>query len=293
MALSTTLIPLNETEIEELYNDFDHDKDGKVSFKELEDTLKGVLEFLVPNPKRHQLNHPERTRGATKQGLENNEKVEQTTGDIEKHLPSDLHDFLARLMPGCGEAISKEDFFHQVRSWNVPSHDQTSSDSEVNDAKEYQGRLPLQRRLSAWAAVKGLEVAFLSFVTALILGFGLWQGLKYATNARARSAFGAGLIVAKFSAGALYPTFFFLILSMSRWFATFCRKSYLASQVINWDLSQSFHIKMSSVALVLCLIHAIGHITGTFVYGSSPNRQSHLQTYLGSKYIRRSYADFM
>lgn len=279
MALSKTLVPLNETEIEELYNDFDHDKDGKVSFKELEDTLKGVLEFLVPSQKRHQ----------PKQSSED----EKATGDTGKPLPSDLHDFLARLMPGCGEAISKQDFFHQVRSWNVPSQDQTSSDSEVNDAKEYQGKLSLRRRLSAWSAVKGLEVAFLSFVTALILAFGLWQGLKYATNSQARSAFGAGLIVAKFSAGALYPSFFFLILSMSRWFATFCRRSYLASQVINWDLSQSFHIKMSSIALVLCLIHSIAHLTGTFVYGSSSNRQSHIQAYLGAKYIRRSYADFM
>lgn len=289
MAPGKTLVPLNDTEIEELYNDFDHDGDGRVSFQELEDTLKGVLDFLVPNPKRHQLNHPDRNGTNTKQGLDS-EKVEQSP---DKHYYSDLHDFLRRLMPGCGASVSKEEFFKQVRSWNIPSQDQTSSVSEVEDAKKYDNRLPLRRRLAAWWSVKGLEVAFLAFVGALTLAFSLWQGLKYATNAQARSAFGAGLIVAKFSAGALYPVFFFLILSMSRWFATFCRKSYLVSQFINWDLSQSFHIKMSCIALLLSMVHAAGHLTGTFVYGSSANRQVHVQRYLGASYIRRSYVDFM
>lgn len=61
MALSKTPVPLNETEIEELYNDFDHDKDGKVSFRDLEATLIRVYDELAPVPLRHHLTHPERS----------------------------------------------------------------------------------------------------------------------------------------------------------------------------------------------------------------------------------------
>jgi hypothetical protein len=59
-----------------------------------------------------------------------------------------------------------------------------------------------------------------------------------------------------------YPTMFFLVLSMSRYLSTFARKSYYFSRFINWDLSQSFHIKMSIVALFFASLHAIGHLTG-------------------------------
>lgn len=288
-------VPLRDSEIEELYNDFDHDNDGRISFQELEEALKNVHDELAPNPKRHHLNHPDRSSSKKPEPkpLSESEKAAAAAHPAEQHHDSDLHDFLCRLMPGCGDSMSKEEFFQQVRSWNIPSQDQASSEGEREEAREYDRKLPLRRRWAAWWSVKGPEVAFLTFVSALILAFSLWQGLIYATDGQARAALGGGVVAAKFSAGALYPTFFFLILSMSRWFATLCRKSYIVSRFINWDLSQSFHIKMSCAALVLSLTHAIAHMTGTFVYGSSPNRQENLQRYLGASYVRRSYSDYM
>lgn len=41
---SKALTPLTNQEIEELYNEFDHDRDGKVSFEDVEATLRKVLE---------------------------------------------------------------------------------------------------------------------------------------------------------------------------------------------------------------------------------------------------------
>lgn len=279
-------VALRESEIEELYNDFDHDNDGRISFKELEEALKSVHDELAPNPKRHNLNHPERSKAGDKA----TPQAEKASQPVEQSHSSDLHDFLRQLMPGCGDSMTKEQFFNQVRSWNVPSADQ---ENDKDEARDYDRKLPLGRRWAAWWSVKGPEVAFLTFVAVLTLAFSLWQGLIYATSGQARAALGGGVVAAKFSAGALYPTFFFLVLSMSRWFATFCRKSYIVSRFINWDLSQSFHIKMSCAALILSLTHAISHMTGTFVYGSSANRQENLQRYLGDSYVRRSYSDYM
>jgi len=79
-------------------------------------------------------------------------------------------------------------------------------------------------------------------------------------------ALGWGVIVAKFSAGALYPTLFFMLISMSRWIATWLRRSYIVSRFINADFHQSFHVRMSIVGLLLASLHAIGHLTGTFLY---------------------------
>lgn len=284
---------LTDKEIEQVYNDFEHDDDGRISFQQLEAALKEVYEEVAPNPKRH------RGKGETKQRTVDSEKKAAGAGAAaaaaasspsKQQHDSDLHDFLCRLMPDCEISTSKEDFIKQVRSWNIPSQDQHD---DTDEAKEHARKLPLRRRWIAWWSVKGPEVAFLTFVAGLTLAFSLWQGMIFATDSQARAALGGGAVAAKFSAGALYPVFFFMILSMSRWFATLCRESYTVSLFINWDLSQSFHIKMSCAALVLSLAHAISHMTGTFVYASSASRQQDVQRYLGASYVRRSYWDFL
>ncbi|KAL8955451.1 MAG: hypothetical protein Q9183_006638 [Haloplaca sp. 2 TL-2023] len=82
---------------------------------------------------------------------------------------------------------------------------------------------------------------------------------------------------------------FFLVLSMSRWFATFARHSYYLSQFVNWDRSQSFHIKISIVAMAFATLHVIGHLTGSFVFGSTALRQGVVTSVLGQEMSYRDY----
>lgn len=98
----------------------------------------------------------------------------------------------------------------------------------------------LQRLIARWRVNKS-DWLFTIFVVALQLGFGLWQCYKYTRNSGDREAFGPGLAVAKASAGALYPTMFFLIISMSRWTVTLLRNSSYLSGVVNFDKFRSFH----------------------------------------------------
>jgi hypothetical protein len=290
---SRETVPLRDDEIEELYRELDQDEDGQVTFQELERVLKQVHNELAPTSQRHHLTHPERSLTSDANSKTRNTQNEEKTTPQNGHHDSDLQDFLSSLTYGCGEAMSKNEFFEQVRSWNIPSQDQTCSDQNSTDARDYHRKLSRKRRLLAWWAVHGQELIFALLVGGLILAFSLWQGLFYATSSNARAALGGGVIAAKFSAGAIYPTFFFLILSMSRWFATFWRGVNLGSRFINWDLSQTFHIWMSSLALVFSLIHVIGHLSGTFVYASSSNRQEALRRLLGTRYARLSYSEYM
>ena len=80
---------------------------------------------------------------------------------------------------------------------------------------------------------------------------------------------------------------------MSRWVSTLLRRNYIVSRFVNWDLSQSFHIKMSIVALVFATIHAIGHLTGSFVFGSKPGRQQNVAAVLGQDAVPRYYIDYV
>ena len=80
---------------------------------------------------------------------------------------------------------------------------------------------------------------------------------------------------------------------MSRWISTLLRRNYIISRFVNWDLSQSFHIKMSIVALVFATLHAIGHLTGSFVFGSKPGRQQNVAAVLGQDAVPRYYIDYV
>ena len=126
-----------------------------------------------------------------------------------------------------------------------------------------------------------------------MIAFGVWQLIKYLTYDGYTPAFGWGVVVSKTSAGVLYPTFFFLILSMSRWLSTFLRRFYSISRFINWDVSQSFHIKMSIVALFFATLHAIGHLSGSFVFGSMAHRQESVAGVIGADAVPRSYIDYV
>lgn len=255
---------LTEKEIKEFVDDLDHDNNGSIDYWELEKKLEQVQNELAPKAQPHNLHHDSR------EGAE--------------------HDFLRTLASG-RDKIPRAEFENFVREWEIPSLEQDRKEAKEED--EYFKSISIWRRLRAYWAVKGPSIVFMGLVICIMLALGIWQLVKYLTREEYRPAFGWGAVFAKTCAGVLYPTFFFLILSMSRWFSTFLRKFYFVSRFINWDLSQSFHIKMSIAALVFATLHALGHLTGSFVFGSMSSRQQNVAVVLGEDAIPRRYIDYV
>lgn len=258
--------PLTDKEIDDFLKDLDKDSDGCISYAEIETKLDEVNKELSPDIKPHNINHPSRDQEAR-------------------------HEFLRSMMGTEKSAIPAADFKNIVRSWRIPSLEQDAQTASEND--DYMRKLSLPRKLRAYWEVDGPEYVFLLFVVASQIALGVWQCIKYATGPEYQAAFGWGVGLAKACAGALYPTLFFLVLSMSRWFSTAMRKSYYISRVINWDLSQRFHIQMSIVALCLATLHAIGHLSGSFDWASRPNRQTAVAALLGPGTVPRSYVAYV
>ena len=232
---------LTDAEIDDFIDHLDHNRDGYIDYDEIERALDAVHDEIAPEAKPYNLHHDSKSDRAR-------------------------HAFLRAMIGSQASRLSRAEFKARVRRWKIPSMKQEQADDE--EQKEYMRRLPRWRRFRSWWSVHGPKVLFIAFVVAMELAFGLWQMIKYITQTQYRAAFGWGVVMAKTAAGFLYPTFFFLILSMSRYFSTFLRRSYRVSKYINWDLSQDFHIYMSILTLVLSTLHAIGHLTGSFVFGS-------------------------
>lgn len=255
--------PLSDSEIQEFIKSIDFNNDGHVSYQEVEKKLDDVANEIDPVPKKHNLHHHERKA-------------------------SDRHRFLRSVLGTDKDRIPNDDFAKKVRDWDVPSLVQDKQKDK--DASDFLKGLSWSRRLRAWWSVEGPQTCFIAFVVAMQLAFAIWQLGKYLTTSPYRDGWGWGVVVAKTSAGALYPTMFFLLLSMSRWFATFARHSYYLSQFINWDRSQSFHIKISIAAMALATLHVIGHLCGSFVFGSMASRQNVVTSVLGQE---MSYGDYV
>ncbi|CAH0047069.1 unnamed protein product [Clonostachys solani] len=260
---------LSDGEIQQFIDDLDHNDDGFIDYKEIEQKLDQAHQELVPKPDAHHI---------IKRGHDSHDKDAR-------------HVFLRSLMGSDADRISRQDFADIVRQWNIPSLKQAKKDEE--DEKTYFRRRPGWRKIRAYWAVHGPEVAFLALVISMQVTFGVWQLVKYYTTPEYRAAFGWGVVMAKTCAGALYPTFFFLILSMSRYLSTALRRSYYISRFINWDLSQDFHIRISCVAILLATLHALGHLTGSFVHGSNPNNEQEVANLLGPDSVPRPYIAYI
>ncbi|KAK4501914.1 hypothetical protein PRZ48_007723 [Zasmidium cellare] len=271
--LTNDFIPLNDDEINAFFDDLDRDKDGYVTFDEIEKKLHEVHEELAPTLQKHHLLHPDRR------------DPEKQVG----HSEADEHIFLSGLLPSCSTKINREDFIESIKKLQVPSQKQTDSNNQDKEDQDQEHRLPFRRRLRAYFAVHGPNILFTTLVVALQLGIGLWQMVIYIKNPLARAALGWGVIVAKACAGVLYPTLMFMLLSMSRHLATFLRRNYALSRFINWDFSQKFHIYMSICGLFFASLHAIGHLTGSMLYGSRPAQQDDVARYLGPDSVPRPY----
>ncbi|KAL9120740.1 MAG: hypothetical protein Q9187_002702, partial [Circinaria calcarea] len=257
---------LSDREVEEFLDDVDKNKDGNIEYSEIEHKLDEVHKEIAPEAKPHHLHH-------------------ESLGDEARHA------FLRSMIGSNENRIPRHEFVTVVRGWRIPSLEQDKK--EEQNEKNYLKSLSRWRRARSYFAVHGPEIMFLALVVSMHLAFSIWQMVKYLTQMEVRYAFGWGVVLAKTCAGALYPAFFFLILSMSRYFSTYLRRNYYISRFINWDLSQSFHIKMSIVALTLATLHAIGHLTGTFLYGSRPAQQDDVAALLGPHAVPRPYKDYV
>ncbi|KAG9256278.1 FAD-binding domain-containing protein [Emericellopsis atlantica] len=266
---------LSEDEISQFLDDLDRDGDGYINYAEVEHKLDQAHDELVPKPAAHNIFASRRPAKDDKEGLDGTNKAR--------------HAFLRQIMGGQDtDKIPRDEFAQLMRDWKIPSLQQAKKEEE--DEKGYFRKLPSWRKVRAYWAVHGPEIVFLGLVVAMQLAFAVWQLVKYLTTPPYTAGFGWGVVLAKTSAGALYPTFFFLLLSMSRYFSTLLRRSYLVSRFLNWDLSQDFHIRISCVTIVLASVHAVGHLAGSFRYGSMDSRQDAVEAVLGR---RMHYIDFV
>ncbi|KAH7135232.1 FAD-binding domain-containing protein [Dendryphion nanum] len=257
---------LTDDEIKKFIDDLDKDNNGYIDYWELEHKLDEVHKEIAPKAQPHHLHHESRPDEAR-------------------------HEFLRSVIGTRKDRIPRDEFQECVKTWEIPSLEQDRKEAQNED--EYVKKMSIWRRIRAYWAVKGPSILFMAVVVGMMIAFGTWQLVKYITYEQYRPAFGWGVVVSKTAAGVLYPTFFFIILSMSRWLATILRRVSLISRFINWDVSQSFHIKMSIVGLFFATVHAIGHLTGSFVFGSKANRQDRVAVVIGEDAVPRAYVDYV
>ncbi|KAM7187231.1 FAD-binding domain containing protein [Naviculisporaceae sp. PSN 640] len=255
---------LTDEEISRFLDDLDHDGDGMIDYDEVERKLDAVHDELIPQPRAHNI-LARKTRAQS-------QKTHRSHGNNQHR-----HEFLRSIIGSDARRIPRDEFAKRVKEWNIPSLELSGLESN----RDYVRKMSPFRRIRAHWAVHGPEIAFLMLVVGLQIAFGVWQLAKY-TRLEYVDAFGWGVGMAKLCAGALYPTMFFLIISMSRYVSTLLRRSYHLSRFINWDLSQSFHIKISCVALFLSTLHTIGHLSGTFRVGSEESREPKVALLLGA-----------
>lgn len=153
-------------------------------------------------------------------------------------------------------------------------------------------RIPTSAYILAHWRLYVWSYTFSAIVIALQLMSGIWQCYKYATSQPVIAAFGYGPAVAKFATGALYPTFFFMVLSMSRWLATIARHFGFA-RFVNWDRYRFFHIRMAVTALILSMLHTCGHVFGTFPTALKEEHRAAAEQLLAGKMHGLSWTTFI
>ncbi|KLT40571.1 hypothetical protein CC85DRAFT_287297 [Cutaneotrichosporon oleaginosum] len=240
--------PLSDDEIDRFVSDINKNNDEAISYSELETMLDNVARELNP------------------------------ALDDDKAETSSRHLFLRQLLGTEVDEIPVAEFKKRVKSWRIPSLKQETDDD--TDQDDYIKKMGAVRRLQSYWAVHGPMILFCCIVGSMMLAFGVWQLVKYLGPAY-RGALGWGVVVAKTCAGLLYPTLFFLLLSMARYLSTMLRMSYSISRFVNFDLSQNFHIYMAVLATFLGTVHGIAHLTGDFIWIANSYRPEQLQALLG------------
>lgn len=280
-----TFSPLTDAEINEFFDELDLDHDGLVTFEEIEKKLQLLYAELAP----HFLIEPTLARTATlgPDGLPSQiHHINRSSRTAQEGLSDFLRSLLPKKKPTSQDAqdaqdaqqqqqqqegIDRQTFLHHVQTWNVPSRlqqDQTS----LHEAALVQ-RIPLPRRLAAFFTVHGPSIIFISLIISLQIYFAQYYLVRYIHKPAVIASLGWPIILTKTCVGALFPTLGFMLLSMSRRLSTWCRRWKWVSRVVNWDRSQVFHQRMALVGLGLATVHSLGHLAGTFVYGSRKGRR--------------------
>ncbi|OHE99148.1 FAD-binding domain-containing protein [Colletotrichum orchidophilum] len=299
---------LTTDEISSFLDDLDHNDDGYIDYAEVEAKLDAAHDALAPSSQVRPHHIIKKKQDSSPPETQQQKQQSSSSFPSSKDQNRLRHYFLRSIMglpgsdPGTqsdpaadersrSHRIPRAAFAARVRDWKIPSLQQDADSEESQRA--FVHKLRLSRRLRAYWAVHGPEIAFLALVAGLVLAFGVWQCVKYVTRHPYRAAFGWGVVMAKTCAGMLYPTFFFLLLSMSRYVSTLLRRSYRVSRFVNWDLSQAFHVKISCIALALATLHAVGHLTGSFYHGSRPEHQDAVAEALGPDAVPRPYVEYV
>jgi hypothetical protein len=109
------------------------------------------------------------------------------------------HEFLRELIGTREDQISRDAFAKIVKTWEIPSLEQDRK--EAKDEDDYLKQVSIYRRARAYWAVKGPDIVFMALVLCLLVGFGIWQFVKYLTFDQYTPAFGWGAVLAKTCAG--------------------------------------------------------------------------------------------
>ena len=198
--------------------------------------------------------------------------------------------FLDSLFPEYQQALDFTEFTDLAKTWEIPT--QSRCQSVENCVSDEEQELTFFQRIGAWFSLEAPRVIFVSFVVSVQIALCVWQFWRFMSEATARHALGWGVVVAKTAAGPIYPTIFFMMLSMSRWLATWARVVPGIRRIVNWDLYRGFHIYMTCSCLFFATIHAIGHICGDFVWGSRPDHAQAVVAFWGIAWSDVSYSKF-
>lgn len=262
-----TVQHLTDDEINEfIYHICPNRTDGYISYDEVHQTLEQTYEDLIQQLDTHNIARRDRA--------------------IDR-----CHVFTKMLVGPDRERVTPTDFARRLRECNIPSLQRLKKQEREQQA--YFKSRHQWLRIRAYWAVHGAEVMFIGLVVGTQIAFGAWQLVTF-DQGRYRAAFGPGVIVAKACSGALYPTFFFLLLSVSRYFSTLLRRSRAFSWILNMDLSRAFHIHISITALILSTVHAVSHLAGTFVHGSRADVREDVISIIGPHRLRHlRYVDYV
>jgi len=180
---------LDDDEIESFVSELDKNSNGFIEYDEVEHRLDLVHNEIAPDAKPHNLHHDSKDAEAR-------------------------HRFLQSIIGSKSQRIPRAEFASRVRKWKVPSMKQESGDEKHEE--DLLTSMSIWRRIRSYWAVRGPDILFTALVVSMQLAFGIWQLVKYVTGTQYTAAFGWGVVLAKTCASALYPTLFFLLLSMSR-----------------------------------------------------------------------------